>query len=74
MTMRLFASLTATAAVVTFVVASGSPLQGQAARSAPPALVITATGGKPVDYKAPRTRCCRSAGDGAGRTAAALSR
>jgi hypothetical protein len=55
MTMRMLASLTATAGVVTFVVASGSPLLGQAARSAPPALVITATGGKPVDYKAPRT-------------------
>src|SRR5262245_20789801 len=55
MTMRVFASLTAVAVVVTFVVASGSPLSGQAARPAPPALVITATGGKPVDYKAPRT-------------------
>jgi hypothetical protein len=49
------ASVGIVAGVVAFVATSSAPLQGQAARSAPPPLVITATGGKPVDYKAPRT-------------------
>jgi hypothetical protein len=55
MTMRLFASVTAVSGIVAFVVSTGAPLSGQAARSTPPALVVTAFGGKPVDYKAPRT-------------------
>jgi len=55
MTMRVFASLTAASGIVAFVVAGGVPVSGQAARSTPPPLVITAFGGKPVDYKAPRT-------------------
>jgi hypothetical protein len=49
------ASVGIVSGVVTFVATSSAPLLGQAARSAPPPLVITATGGKPVDYKAPRT-------------------
>src|SRR5688572_25148721 len=53
--MRLLVSAAAVSGIVAFVVSSGSPLAGQAARSTPPPLVITAFGGKPVDYKAPRT-------------------
>jgi hypothetical protein len=55
MNMRLIASVGAVSGVVAFVAMASAPLQGQAARSTPPALVITATGGKAVDYKAPRT-------------------
>jgi hypothetical protein len=55
MTTRLFASVTAVSGIVAFVVSTGTPLSGQAARATPPPLVITAFGGKPVDYKAPRT-------------------
>jgi hypothetical protein len=42
------------AALVTLTAVTDTPVSGQE-RSAPPALVITAFGGKPVDYKAPRT-------------------
>src|SRR5829696_8441895 len=55
MTMRVFASVTAVSGIVAFMVSTGAPLSGQAARATPPPLVITAFGGKPVDYKAPRT-------------------
>jgi hypothetical protein len=53
--MRLFAPAAAAFGIVAFVVSAGSPLSGQTARATPPPLVITAFGGKPVDYKAPRT-------------------
>ena len=53
--MRLLASAAAVSGIVAFVVSSGAPISGQAARATPPPLVITAFGGKPVDYKAPRT-------------------
>ena len=55
MNMRLIASVSAVAGAVVFVTTSGALLQGQAARSTPPPLVITAFSGKAVDYKAPRT-------------------
>ena len=55
MNMRLIASVSAVAGAVAFVTTSGALLQGQAARSTPPPLVITAFSGKAVDYKAPRT-------------------
>src|SRR6187551_2901564 len=54
MTIRLIASVSAVSAIVAFVVSAGTPLSGQA-RSTPPPLVITAFGGKAVEYKAPRT-------------------
>jgi len=55
MRMRSVASAAAALGVLAFLASSGTPLLGQASRTPPPALVITATGGKPVDYKAPRT-------------------
>src|SRR5512138_238248 len=55
MTMRVLASVAAVSGIATVLVLESAPLSGQAARSAPPALVITAFGGKAVDYKAPRT-------------------
>jgi hypothetical protein len=55
MKIRLIASVSAVSGIVAFVASSSTPLLGQAARTPPPPLVITATGGKPVDYKAPRT-------------------
>ena len=54
MTIRLIASVSAVSGIVAFVVSAGTPLFGQA-RPTPPPLVITAFGGKAVDYKAPRT-------------------
>jgi len=54
MTKRLIASVGAVSGIVAFMVSAGTPLLGQA-RSTPPPLVITALGGKPVEYKAPRT-------------------
>jgi len=54
MTMRVLA-VAAVSGIATFLVLESAPVSGQAARSAPPALVITAFGGKAVDYKAPRT-------------------
>jgi hypothetical protein len=54
--MRHLASAAAVSGIIGAVVVSGNvALVGQAARSAPPPLVITAFGGKAVDYKAPRT-------------------
>jgi hypothetical protein len=55
MNMRLIASVGAVSGVVAFLATSTAPLLGQAARSTPPPLVITAFAGKAVDYKAPRT-------------------
>src|SRR5262245_24489142 len=54
MTTRLIASLSAVVAIGAVCTFSSTSLVGQS-RSTPPALVITALGGKPVEYKAPRT-------------------
>ena len=54
MTIRLIASVSAVSGIVAFMVSAGTPLLGQA-RPTPPPLTITAFGGKPVEYKAPRT-------------------
>ena len=54
MTTRLIASLSAVVGIGTVCVFGSISLSGQS-RSTPPALVITALGGKPVEYKAPRT-------------------
>jgi hypothetical protein len=54
MNRTLIAWVTAAGAVVGFFASSGARLTGQA-RPAPPALVVTALGGTPVEYKAPRT-------------------
>ena len=54
MTSRLIASLSVVAGIVAVCVFGSASLSGQS-RSTPPALVITAFGGKAVDYKAPRT-------------------
>jgi hypothetical protein len=54
MAMRWIAAIGAVTAIVPVVASMGTPVAGQA-RATPPPLVITATGGKPVEYKAPRT-------------------
>jgi hypothetical protein len=54
MVMRMIGSAGVVAAVVALSVSLGAPISGQD-RGTPPALVITAFGGKPVTYKAPRT-------------------
>src|SRR5262245_28722288 len=55
MTSRLIAALSTVLAIVALCVfVGGTPVSGQA-RATPPPLVITAFGGKAVDYKAPRT-------------------
>jgi hypothetical protein len=54
MTSRLIAAVSTALAIVALTVFIGTPVSGQS-RATPPALVITALGGKPVDYKAPRT-------------------
>jgi hypothetical protein len=54
MTSRLIAA-SSVFGIVALGVYSGTPLSGQSSRATPPALVITAFGGKAVDYKAPRT-------------------
>jgi hypothetical protein len=54
MTSRLIAALSTVLAIVALCVFVGTPVSGQA-RATPPPLVITAFGGKAVDYKAPRT-------------------
>ena len=54
MSIRLMASVSAVAAIATFWLCAGVPVAGQG-RSVPPALVVTALGGNPVEYKAPRT-------------------
>jgi hypothetical protein len=48
------ASLVAAVGIVGVCVLSGTSLSGQS-RATPPALVVTALGGKPVEYKSPRT-------------------
>ena len=56
---RLMGSAGVLVAVVGLTIVVGQPVSGQAQQeirySTPPPLVITAFGGKPVDYKAPRT-------------------
>src|SRR5688500_3850004 len=51
---RILGSAGVVAAAVGLSVSMGTPLSGQE-RGTPPPLVITAFGGKPIDYKAPRT-------------------
>jgi hypothetical protein len=55
MTSRLIAAVSTALGIVTLCVVTGPSVSGQQSRATPPALVITATGGKPVDYKSPRT-------------------
>jgi len=55
MTRRLIAASTTVLGVVGVCMCNGASVAGQQSRPAPPPLVITAFGGKPVDYKAPRT-------------------
>ena len=54
MATRQIAALVAAVGIVGVCVFSGTSLSGQS-RATPPALVVTALGGKPVEYKAPRT-------------------
>ena len=54
MTSRLIAAVSTVLAIVALSIYTGTPVSGQA-RTAAPALVVTAFGGKPVEYKAPRT-------------------
>jgi hypothetical protein len=51
---RILGCAGAIAMAIGATVSLGTPVSGQE-RAAPPPLVITAFGGKPVDYKAPRT-------------------
>ena len=51
---RILGCAGAIAIAVAATVSLSTPVSGQE-RAAPPPLVITAFGGKPVDYKAPRT-------------------
>jgi hypothetical protein len=55
MTSRLIAASSTVLAVVGLSVYDGALVSGQQSRTTPPALVITAFGGKAVNYKAPRT-------------------
>ena len=54
MTSRLIASLSVVAGIVAVCAFGSASLSGQS-RSTPPPLVITGSGGKAVEYKAPRT-------------------
>jgi hypothetical protein len=54
MTSRLIAALSTAVGIVAVCVSIGTSVSGQS-RSTPPALVVTALAGKPVEYKAPRT-------------------
>jgi hypothetical protein len=54
MNTRLIASLSAVLGIGAVCAFGTTPLSGQS-RSTPPALVVTALAGKPVEYKAPRT-------------------
>src|SRR5688572_19723595 len=54
MTRRILGSACVLMALVAFSVSMDTPVSGQQPAT-PPALVITAFGGAPVDYKAPRT-------------------
>src|SRR5215510_6947962 len=55
MTSRLIGALSTVLGIVGLCMYSGALVSGQQSRATPPALVITAFGGKAVDYKAPRT-------------------
>jgi hypothetical protein len=50
----LIAALSVSVGIVALCASVGTPVSGQS-RATPPALVVTALAGKPVDYKAPRT-------------------
>jgi hypothetical protein len=52
---RIVSCVSAIAALIVFAVAAGMPVSGQERTVTAPPLVITAFGGKAVDYKAPRT-------------------
>jgi hypothetical protein len=52
---RLIAASGTVIGIVGLCIYSGGSVSGQQSRATPPALVITAFGGKPVEYKAPRT-------------------
>jgi hypothetical protein len=54
MTSRLIAALGTVVGILALFLYSGASVSGQS-RPTPPGLVITAFGGKPVEYKAPRT-------------------
>jgi hypothetical protein len=54
MTSRIIAALSTAVAIVALCLSIGTPVSGQA-RATPPPLVVTAFGGKAVEYKAPRT-------------------
>ena len=54
MTTRLIAAVSTATGIFALCVSAGTSVSGQS-RATPPPLVLTATGGKPVDYKAPRT-------------------
>jgi hypothetical protein len=55
MTSRFIAAMSTGAGIVGLCLYSGASVSGQQSRATPPALVVTAFGGKPVEYKAPRT-------------------
>lgn len=55
MTSRLIAAISTGVGIVGLCLYSGASVSGQQSRATPPALVVTAFGGKPVEYKAPRT-------------------
>src|SRR5688572_13793078 len=55
MTSRFIGALSAGLGIVGICVYSGALVSGQQSRATPPALVVTAFGGKAVEYKAPRT-------------------
>ena len=55
MTSRLIAALSTAVGMVAVCLFSGALVSGQQSRATPPALVVTAFGGKAVEYKAPRT-------------------
>ena len=55
MTSRLIAAISTGLGIIGLCLYSGTLVSGQQSRATPPALVVTAFGGKAVDYKAPRT-------------------
>ena len=55
MTSRVIAALSTAVGMVAVCLFSGALVSGQQSRATPPALVVTAFGGKAVEYKAPRT-------------------
>jgi hypothetical protein len=55
MTSRLIAASSTVLGIVGLCMYSGVLVSGQQSRATPPALVVTAFGGKAVEYKAPRT-------------------